>query len=220
MLIVRSTPLDLTTQARIRQAAIERFPRDGTRTTIRAVATDAGVSPALVLHHFGSKEGLIRACDQHVVETIRSVKGEAIGEGTMSDPGFLAGAFRIAPPIMRYLGWALAQGTPTAGELFDEMVEESVRLLGMAEEQGMVKPTDHPHERSAVLLTMQLGAIVLHDHLVRSAGIDVFEVDGLLALSRASMEIFGGLFEDATATQTAAALNEAVADLRKETDHG
>lgn len=221
MLIVRSAPEDLTTQARIRQAAIARFPNEGKGgTTIRAIAADAGVSPALVLHHFGSKERLIRACDEYVVETIRTVKGQAIEDGTVSDPGFLGAAFRIAPPLMRYLGWALVRGTEAAADLYDEMVEEAARLLGMAEARGMVKPTEWPRERAAVLLTMQMGSVVLHEHLSRALGTDVFETEGLLALSRLSMEIFGGLFTDTTADETAAALEAAAEDIRKDTAHG
>ncbi len=43
----------------IRAAARERFARDGyDRTTIRAVATDAGIDPSMVMRYFGSKEGL------------------------------------------------------------------------------------------------------------------------------------------------------------------
>ena len=47
---------DLTARARIRDAALARFGAEGIAgTSVRAVAADAGVSPALVLHHFGSK---------------------------------------------------------------------------------------------------------------------------------------------------------------------
>lgn len=43
----------------IRAAARERFARDGyDRTTIRAVAGDAGIDPSMVMRYFGSKEGL------------------------------------------------------------------------------------------------------------------------------------------------------------------
>src|SRR3712207_8086528 len=47
---------DLTGRARIRDAAIRRFAVDGFGTSVRAIAADAGVSPGLVIHHFGSKE--------------------------------------------------------------------------------------------------------------------------------------------------------------------
>ena len=69
MLFMRSASReDLTTRARIRDAAVDLFARDGfAHVTVRRIATEAGVSPALVIHHFGSKEGLRAACDAHVL---------------------------------------------------------------------------------------------------------------------------------------------------------
>lgn len=190
-------------------------------TTIRAIAADADVSPALVLHHFESKDGLVDACDRYVVETIRTVKGEAIVEGTISDPGFVAGSFRIAPPIMRYLGWSLARGTAATARLFDEMLEESIRLFALAEQHGLVKTTDDPRARAAIVLTMQLGSVVLHDHLSRALGENVFSPEGLMTLSRLSMEVFTrGLFNEDAATDTTTALVVAAETLRKEASDG
>src|ERR1700757_5201146 len=69
---------DLTAAARIRDAAIEQFGEHGFGVGLRAIAEAAGVSAALVIHHFGSKEGLRKACDDFVVEEIRSSKSETI----------------------------------------------------------------------------------------------------------------------------------------------
>jgi AcrR family transcriptional regulator len=55
----RSAP---ETRARIHAAATRRFATDGyDGTTVRAVAADAGIDPALVLRYFGSKDGLFAA---------------------------------------------------------------------------------------------------------------------------------------------------------------
>lgn len=49
----------LTGRARLRAAALELFAERGFEaTSTRAVAAAAGVSPALVTRHFGSKDGL------------------------------------------------------------------------------------------------------------------------------------------------------------------
>ncbi|NLG21793.1 MAG: helix-turn-helix transcriptional regulator, partial [Actinomycetales bacterium] len=56
-----------TGSQRILEAAINLFGRNGVKgTSMRAIAEEAGVSQALVVHHFGSKDGLQRACDHHV----------------------------------------------------------------------------------------------------------------------------------------------------------
>lgn len=198
------------------------FPEHGYEaTSTRLLAEAAGVSPALVLHHFGSKEGLRRACDEYVVDQIRTVKGDAIASRTMTDAGFLGGAFEIAPPLMRYLGWALTSGSEEAAQLFDEMVEESTRLLAMAEEQGYIRPTPHPRQRSAVLLSMQLGGLILAEHLDRSVAIDPFTPQGVIDFSRQMLDIFtGGLFDPATADQLRNALDQASEEARKEPHDG
>src|SRR5438067_8266381 len=65
---MRSTAQDLSARARIRDAAIVLFGRQGfDRTTVRAVAEESGVSPGLVIHYFGSKAGLRQECDRHVL---------------------------------------------------------------------------------------------------------------------------------------------------------
>ncbi len=50
------------TRAGILRAARQRFASDGyAGATIRAVASDAGIDPALVMRYFGNKEGLFAA---------------------------------------------------------------------------------------------------------------------------------------------------------------
>ena len=67
---MRSADGDVTTRARIRDAAITLFGQRGfARATVRGIAAAAEVSPGLVIHHFGTKDGLRRACDTHVLET-------------------------------------------------------------------------------------------------------------------------------------------------------
>ena len=50
------------TRAEILSAARARFGAEGyERTTVRAVAADVGIDPALVIRYFGSKDGLFTA---------------------------------------------------------------------------------------------------------------------------------------------------------------
>jgi AcrR family transcriptional regulator len=75
---------DRTARARIRDAAVHTFGTAGFDAPVRAVAAAAGVSPALVIHHFGSKDGLRAACDEHVLRVIREAETDAFaGPGGM-----------------------------------------------------------------------------------------------------------------------------------------
>ena len=75
---------DFTTVARIRDAAIEQFGQNGFSASVRSIATAAGVSAALVIHHFGSKEKLREACDAYVIETVRVAKTESMQNASPS----------------------------------------------------------------------------------------------------------------------------------------
>ena len=186
---------DLTTRARIRDAAIARFPTDGFgATTIRAVAADAGVSPGLVVHHFGSKEGLREACDHHVVARFREIKLGAMEQDNVFDPAFAAGTFLVAQPLLRYFGWALSRNHPAAGDLFDEMVREGVEITRVAVEKGIVRDTPDLERRTAVQMALNLGMLVMHAHLERNLGIDLLSAEGIAELSPTLFEIFGGMF--------------------------
>ena len=69
---------DLTAVARIRDAAIDQVGQHGFSVGLRAIAQAAGVSAALVIHHFGSKDGLLRVCDDYIAEQIRQSKSESL----------------------------------------------------------------------------------------------------------------------------------------------
>jgi TetR/AcrR family transcriptional regulator, regulator of cefoperazone and chloramphenicol sensitivity len=226
MLNVRSvTPThleDKTAEARIRDAALARFTRDGfAGTTVRAIADDAAVSPALVLHHFGSKEGLRRACDAHVVERVRTVKSEAITEGRLGEPATMTAGFQMAEPLMRYLAWTLSTGSEAAADLFDDMVDESVRLFQLGVEHGSFEPSPDPRARAAVMLAMQLGGLVMHDHLERALGTDPLGPEGIMRFSRATLELFSGaMFAPGQAAEMLQALDDAIENMRKEPTDG
>lgn len=211
ILNMRSVSEDTTTQARIRDAAIARFPEDGLNgTTIRAVAKDAGVSPGLVIHHFGSKDGLHRACDEYMVHLMMEMKAEAIRTGAYGQSSSIASTYQLAEDPLRYLAWTLGTGTETAARIFDELVDEATALLIEAKET-VVRGTVHGDARkqAAVLVTMQLGALILHEHLTRAFGVDMLSAEGLLAAAPYSIQIFSGdLFDQDVIAQTKQALSE------------
>ncbi|MEU8800220.1 TetR family transcriptional regulator [Spirillospora sp. NPDC048819] len=186
----RERPEDLTGRARIRDAALLQFAELGLRgATIRGIAKAAGVSPALVQHHYGTKEALRRACDEHVIEVIREVKQEALSGG-MANPGFMAIAVRTALPIQRYVARALTDDSEAARALFDDAVEFSEEVLSRGS-PGMSEPqTDDLHAYATVLTAMNFGLIVLHEHLSRTLGGDVLKGDGYPRMALAMMDVY------------------------------
>ncbi|USX53905.1 TetR/AcrR family transcriptional regulator [Lentzea sp. HUAS12] len=181
---------DLTARARIRDAALARFGADGvSATTVRTVAADAGVSAALVVHHFGSKEGLRRACDEHVLEAVRAggeISLESLGE-----------ALDSATPVRRYLARALLDDTEAARRLFTEIVERTEAWLAGGEEEGWVRPTSDARARAVTYVSWLLGPLVLSDQVGRLLGGDPAETTTAVRGARAGLEMLTrGLFTD------------------------
>ncbi|WP_193104339.1 TetR family transcriptional regulator [Brachybacterium sp. FME24] len=178
-----SDPSASSARDRIRDSALERFGRDGVnRVTIRAIAADAGVSPALVIHHFGSKESLRKACDAHVVALIRG------GDDAAPD---LTAMLESATPVRRYLARALLDGTSDAAALFDEIVELTADWLADGEREGWVRHSEQPHARAALYVTWLLAPLAFDTHLARVLGVaDPHGIDATLRFAPVALDVF------------------------------
>lgn len=192
---------DLTTRARIRDAAVARFGADGVnRVTVRAIASDAGVSPALVLHHFGSKDGLRRECDAHVTAVIRDSSDRG---ASLSDVHALAGQLKAAEPLRRYLARTLIDGSAAAATLFDTIVKATGEALSGGVEVGWAHAATDDRARAVVYVSWLLAPLVLGDHVSRALGeTDVHDWDAMLRYSHAMVEMLtNGVFADQDALQ-------------------
>ncbi|MCU1481712.1 MAG: hypothetical protein JWQ19_2498 [Subtercola sp.] len=175
ILNMRSVPPDdATTRARIRDAAIELFGRDGFReTTVRAIAARVGVSAALVLHHFGSKDGLRRVCDDYILAEVEK-PGATIGNG--EKPGASAnirdwlGRTDEHRPWLRYIARMLAEGSAAGDHLFDEFVAYTERVFAEGEANGSVRPSSDPHMRAVTLTAYSMSALLLERQFARAVG--------------------------------------------------
>jgi AcrR family transcriptional regulator len=182
---------DRTARARIRDAAIARFASDGVAaTSLKSIAADAGTSTPLVVHHYGSKEGLRVACDEYVVAAIRTIKHASVAAGRSLDPFPVIRDLQQGPPLLKYLSRTLADSSPQVAALIDELVDDAVAYMAEGISSGLLKPTDHPREVAIVVTLWQLGALVLHEHAKRLLGVDLTgDPEGLMAWALPATEI-------------------------------
>jgi AcrR family transcriptional regulator len=151
---------DLTGRARIRDAAIRRFGADGFGASVRVIAADAGVSPGLVIHHFGSKDGLRAACDEHVLRLIREAETEAF---TNSGPAEWLAQLSVLDefaPGVGYLVQTLLAGGNLAATLLERMTRDAEVYLADAVAAGTMKPSRDPAARAAFLVDVGIGAVL------------------------------------------------------------
>ncbi len=153
---------DLTAAARIRGAAIKQFGERGFGVGLRAIAEAAGVSAALVIHHFGSKDGLRKACDDYVAEEIRSTKSETMRS---SDPAtWFAAMAEIEEyaPLMAYLVRSMQSGGELANTLWRKMIDNAEDYLDEGVRTGILKSSRDPAARAKYLAITGGGGFLLY----------------------------------------------------------
>lgn len=203
---------DQTARARIRDAALALFGRDGfDATSVRRVAQQAGVSAALVIHHYGSKAGLRVACDRYVTtELIESGKEELERDlvGTirawLSDPS-------EHRPALDYLARMLSEeGSAAGARLFDALLAQTSKIIDDAVRAGEMRASSDPEALAVVLATHAIAPLLLGGHVGRAFGRDGLDGAALGRYTLPVLEIYTrGLYRsseylDAVASVTGA----------------
>lgn len=175
-------PADLTGRARIRNTALRQFAEHGfAATTMRDVAAAAGVSPALVQHHFGTKDGLREACDTYALAAYIDIAERGVTKGELPDGRHIG---QESSWLVRYLALALVEDSPAATAIFDALVAVTEGHLRTREDG-----TTDLHAQAVVLTAMRLGITVLHRHVGHALDADVFSEEGVARVSLATLDL-------------------------------
>lgn len=199
ILNVRSDPADLLPQARIRHAALELFGQQGfDKTTIRQIASRAGVSPGLVMHHFGSKDGLRRALDDWIMELLSNDKGDMITGGQIPDLGTFFVQNPDYIPITAYIVTCMREGGRVAEGLFDLMYDYTEQFFAEGLTAGTLTPPTDLQASAVLLVAYAAGASMLGDQIARRlGGTDLYDPAVYQRYALASVELLThGLFAD------------------------
>lgn len=175
-------PEDLTGRARIRDAALAAFAEEGDAASIRGIAKRAGCSPALVQHHFGTKDRLREACDDYVVAYFRTQVEAGVDALGIADPDYVAEVYRSAPIVIGYLNRCLVENSPKAQWIFDSLVD-------LTEPYMAGDPASPARDRAAVLVAMKLGLLLLRPHVERALSLAPSYPGGHARISAAQLDL-------------------------------
>ena len=181
---------DLTAKAVIRDRALALFARRGPdAVAVREIAAAAGVSPALVVHHYGSKQGLRDAVDAHVMgvfEAMFDAASERPDTFSGTAPVVAAGFAELmlvhlppGSPIPAYLRRLLLSGDAAGRAVFRRWYELSVAMTGQLTAAGLLRPSADPAVRAAFLMINDLAVVLLSEHLAAVLGVDPLTPDGM-----------------------------------------
>ena len=163
----RMSTNDLTAKARIRNAVLDLFGTKGEDgTSMRAIASAAGVTVGLLVHHFGTKDGIRAAVEDHVVDHFAHAIAHAPNQGT---PQQIATARDVAvarmldahPEVVNYMRRALLEPGDTRNTLLEKLTDLTRREVVALREAGLAS-TDR-HEATQIVETMirQVGRLFL-----------------------------------------------------------
>ncbi len=152
------------TQERILDAALEGFARDGAAaTSIRDVASAAGVSPGLVQHYFPSKSALRGAVDEHVKAIARDALGVHEFEGDVVEDLAERLTALVAENFvaLRYVARGVSEGDPAAMAIFDTLTQLCRDQLAELQKRGMLR-ADLDLEWAALhTVLINLGTVIM-----------------------------------------------------------
>lgn len=203
MLNMSSVEEDRTARARLRDAALELFAEHGEDgVTMRQVADLAGVSPALVVHHFGSRAGLREA----VIDRVRAWMQELFDMATSADvvadfraqewssmSDVLTRGLPAESPLPRYVRRLLMTGDPVGTELIRSWHTLTVALYRSWDEAGLIIAGPDPETRAALTLSSDLGTLFLADHWREVLGYDPLTGDGLERWAAEATRVYAAL---------------------------
>lgn len=197
---------DLTARATIRNAALRLFADRGSdAVTIRQIATQAGVSPALVVHHFGSKDGLRAEVDAFAARAFDAIfealpteelAGLLAGEAaTGSLAEAFARGFPPGSPLPAYLRRLLLTNDPAGAALFGRWYAATRGLLDAMVEMGVARPSQDPDIRAAFFLVNDLALILLRNPIAVAIGADPLTPEGIERWAREASIVYAeGVF--------------------------
>lgn len=158
---------DMTAEARIRAAALRLFAERGFGgTTVRAIAEAAEVSPALVIHHYGSKERLRAAVDEYVVAQIEgllasfSVSDAPVEEQFEKPEEDFRAIFTQHPEVGDYIRRLFFDGDEAGVWILRRFMEMAREFSRSFEERGLMRPAEDPEMRDLQLIVLDIAVIL------------------------------------------------------------
>ena len=142
-------------------SAVDSFGQHGFGTPLRGIAADAGVSAALIIKRFGSKDALHAACDGFVREWIRIVKSENIDAAARGQ--FLSAIVDDDEqlPMFAYIMQSVLAGGDVGRQFVEGMITDAEKYMAHAVATGLAKPSRDERARIRYLVTSSLGSLLL-----------------------------------------------------------
>lgn len=146
------------------------------------------MSAPLVIHHFGSKSGLVEAVDAHFLARVEHHLADFAARDDLDEATSAIASMASEPDLFAYFGRALSDGGEAGARLFDKLFALSRAFLLQGIEQGLVRPVEDPDALATLLLVNDVGLVLMRAHVTRALGIDPYSPEGLARMMAADLD--------------------------------
>ena len=174
------------------EVAVNVLAREGfAAASLRMIAIEAGVSPALLVHHFGSRQGLIEQAINKTLGEWLETKDDLTAIG-------LTEALRQWPQVaedgqtkLQFFRQLMIAGGKPAQHLFERMAAEAKVRLEQFAELGFAEKLADIESASVLMASYALAPLIMGDQIKKMLGGDFFDPEVSQKLAQASVELFG-----------------------------
>ena len=183
--------MNTRTRENLLEVATRAFARDGfAATSLRSIAKEAGVSPALVVHHFGSRDELIEECIIRALGLWVSEKQEFVDVSLSVAIGQWQGAIDKHGDKLQFFRQVLVHGGDAANILFSRMVQEARIMIDSEMLKGKMRKVENPDDLALLMTVHGLAPLMLQNQVNNHLGGSFLEPELGARLASANLEIY------------------------------
>ena len=154
------------TRANLIDVATNAFARDGFATTsLRSIAKEAGVSPALVVHHFGSREKLVEECIVKSLGLWVSEKQQFVDVSLSTSLSQWQSSVDHHGSKLQFFRQVLLAGGEPANILFSRMVQEAQMVIDSQVEKGQIRKLENRDDLALLMTLNGLAPLLLQEQM-------------------------------------------------------
>jgi AcrR family transcriptional regulator len=195
-----------TTREQLLSIAVEMFAEQGfAGTSLRSIAKRAGVSPALLIHHFDTKEALIKeAISKTLGSWVADEKAAMLDDESKQLQNWQAVMAKGATPL-NFFRQVLLAGGDYAQRLFDAAVSETEVLLDQMQSTGRLRELSDKQTTALIMTISGLGSVLLMSQIEKTMGGPISSDHVASRLMNANNEMLrdGVFFPSSTTTEKA-----------------
>ena len=192
-----------TTREQLLKFAVEMFAEKGfAETSLRAIAKRAEVSPALLIHHFGTKDALVKeAISKTLGSWVAGEKAAVLDDESNQVQNWQTFMEKGATPL-NFFRQVLLAGGEYSQRLFDAAVSESEVLLDQMQSVGRLREISDKQTTALIMAVSGLGSVLLMNQIEKSMGGSISSDQVASKLMNSNSEMLrDGIFKPASETK-------------------